>query len=169
MKHPEFELQKQVCRYLDLAYPKSLYMSDTIANVKLNMTQAVRNKSIQKQGFKCPDLIIFEPRGGYNGLFIELKVVSPFKKDGTLKKSEHLEGQQKTIIDLLDRGYYADFATGFDEAKKIIDMYLNEDFVHIDMNYSDLLKGNQILRKGIQTTIEIPTRFKASDFIHDLK
>jgi hypothetical protein len=126
MKHPEYQLQVQVCNYLNLQYPIVQYMSDTVANVKLTMPQAVRNKKIQKEGFKCPDLIIFQPKGKHHGLFIELKVTSPFKKDGQLKKNDHIEGQAKTIQGLREQGYYATFATGFDEAKNVIDAYMNE-------------------------------------------
>jgi len=125
MKHPEYDLQVAVCEYLNLQYPKLMYTSDTIASIKLTPQQASRNKKIQKDGFKMPDVLIFEPRSKFHGLFIELKVDSPWKKDGTLKKNEHLEGQWKTILDLVSKGYYADFATGFDEAKEKIDWYMN--------------------------------------------
>ena len=124
MNHKEYDLQVQVCKYMDMQYRVALYMSDTVASLKLTMGQAMRNKKIQKDAFKTPDLIIFEPRGMYHGLFIELKIKSPFKKNGELLKSEHLEGQQNTINDLNERGYYATFATGFDETKKIIDNYM---------------------------------------------
>jgi hypothetical protein len=124
MKHPEYHLQKQVCAYLNLQYPKVMFLSDSVAFVKLSMPQAVRNKQIQKSGFKCPDLIILEPKGKYHGLFIELKVKSPFKKDGSILKNEHLEGQQKTISDLQEKGYFAVFCTGFNEAKETIDFYM---------------------------------------------
>ena len=124
MKHPEYQLQKAVCQYLELNHPKVLFMSDTIASVKLTKPQAGRNKAIQKNGFKCPDLLILEPIGRCHGLFIELKIVSPFKKNGDLKKSEHLEGQQKTITNLNDRGYFACFATGLNETIGIIESYL---------------------------------------------
>ena len=79
MKHPEYELQKQVCVYLELQYKSAVFLSDTVANCKLTAMQATRNKAIQKQGFKTPDLIILEPRGDYHGLLIELKVKSPFR------------------------------------------------------------------------------------------
>lgn len=124
MKHDEYHLQKQVCNYLNWSFPEVLYMSDSIASCKLTMVQAVRNKAIQKDGFKCPDIIILEPRNGYHGLFIELKIITPFKKDGTLKKNEHLEGQLKTIDELEAKGYSAFFAVGFNEAKFLIDRYL---------------------------------------------
>lgn len=124
-KQPEFELHKSVCRYLDFIYPEVLYLSDTIASVKLTIPQGVRNKQIQKEGFKTPDLIILEPNKFYNGLFIELKIKSPFKKDGTLLKDEHLEAQQKTINDLIEKGYHALFAWDFNEITQIIKKYMD--------------------------------------------
>ena len=103
-------------------------MSDTIANLKLSKTQAGRNKKIQKNGFKCPDLIIFEPRNNFFGLFIELKLETPFKKDGTIKAStkDHLKGQLETIEKLNKKGYSAHFSWSFDMTKEIIDNYLNQ-------------------------------------------
>lgn len=126
MNHPEFELQKRVCTYLNWKYPNVLYMSDTVASLKLTKRQAKRNKSIQKDKFKTPDVIIFEPNELYHGLFVELKVNSPYQKRHPTKlyKSEHLEGQQKTINDLIRKGYYATFATGYEQTIDIIEKYL---------------------------------------------
>lgn len=124
MKHPEFELQKQVCRYLELQYKDILFSSDTIASVKLTGPQAGRNACIQKKGFKIPDLMIYESRKGYHGLFIELKVDTPYKKDGELKKSDHLKGQAETMEQLRQKGYFADFRWTFQGIKDLIDWYL---------------------------------------------
>lgn len=124
MKHPEFDLQCQIANYLELQYPNVLFYSDTIANIKLTMQQAVRNSKIQKKAFKMPDLIIFKGNSRYHGLMIELKVETPFKKDGTLKKSDHLEAQQKAIENLNELGYFACFSWGFDMTKKIIDDFM---------------------------------------------
>lgn len=124
MKHEEYILQGQICQYLELQYKDVSFISDTIANVKLTIPQQVRNKKIQKEDFKCPDLLILEPRNGYAGLFIELKTKSPFKKNGELYKNDHLEGQQKSLNDLEDKGYKTCFSWGFDRTKKIIDTYL---------------------------------------------
>lgn len=122
---PEFELQKSICRWLNVQYPKVLYLSDTIASVKLTIPQQNRNKLIQKNGFKTPDLLIFEPNKEFKGLFIELKVKSPFKKDGTLLKDEHLEFQQKTINDLKKKGYYACFSWSLEMTLDIINRYMS--------------------------------------------
>lgn len=61
----------------------------------------------------------------FYGLFLELK------KDGTrLKKkngewaTEHIAEQAAVLEELSERGYCAEFAVGFEEAKKIIDEYL---------------------------------------------
>ncbi len=144
MKHLEYQLQKEVCRYLSLRYPDVLFLSDTIGNVKLTMLQAARNKAIQKYGFACPDLLILQPNKEYKGLFIELKIKSPFKKDGTLKKqlvkkykqvgnrkvivseSDHLEEQQKAIDKLNSLGYKALFAWDVVSICKLIDSYLKD-------------------------------------------
>lgn len=122
---PEFELQKAICRWLNVQYPKVLYLSDTIASVKLTIPQQNRNKLIQKNGFKTPDLLIFEPNKEFKGLFIELKVKSPFKKDGTLLKDEHLESQQKTINELKQKGYYACFSWSLEMTLDIINRYMS--------------------------------------------
>jgi hypothetical protein len=128
MKHEEYELQKSVARYLSLIYPEVDFLSDTIASVKLTERQASRNKLVQKQGFKCPDLLILEPRKGFFGLFIELKIATPFKKDGTIKASQkdHLKLQNQYLQKLSSKGYLAVFSWSFDMTKKIIDEYLED-------------------------------------------
>ena len=124
-KNLEYHLQKQVCNYLNLQYPDVLYYSTGIG-LQLTMLQGVRNKAIQKDGFHCPDLIILEPKNVYSGLFLELKAVNIYKKDGTFLKNEHVKNQWDSILELEKRNYYADFACGFDEAKILIDRYLKQ-------------------------------------------
>ena len=112
---------------MSIQYPSALFLSDTVANLKLTVPQKARNKAIQKTGFKCPDILIMEPRGGYSGLFIELKVKSPFKQNGEIYSNDHLKGQLESINALKSKGYYACFSVGFDETKNIIDTYFKKD------------------------------------------
>ncbi len=130
----ESQLQQQVADYLCLQYPDVLFHSDYGSGVKLTPRQA----SIQKRqngGRKSwPDMFIAESQVNgdtlydfQSGLFLELK------KEGTrLKKkngdwaSEHIKEQAKVLEQLRARGYCAEFAVGFNEAKKIIDEYLGE-------------------------------------------
>lgn len=125
MKHPEFVLQKAVCRFLNKNYPEVLFLSDTIGNIKLTQFQASRNKEIQDEDFKCPDLLILEPNKFYKGLFIELKIKTPFKKNGELLKNDHLEAQQKSINKLISKGYCAFFKWEFEDIKELIRWYMD--------------------------------------------
>ena len=126
--YSEYDLQKSICTYLKRQYPQINFLSDTVASVKLTAIQGVRNKAIQKDGFKAPDLMIFKPKNGYAGLFIELKTESPFYKGQycELKKNAHIEQQSKDLTRLNIEGYFASFAWSFDMAKAIIDYYMNE-------------------------------------------
>ena len=134
----EYSLQVAVCRYLNLKYPQLLFMSDTVSSVKLTPAQGGRNAAIQKRDFSCPDLIIFHPNEKYNGLFMELKISSPYNRDGSLRKQkvtvkkggivvdeyDHLEEQARAMRMLRDRGYWADFVWSLDDAMRIIDKYM---------------------------------------------
>jgi len=125
-QQPEFELQKLICTYLKLKYPDIMFMSDTIAAVHLTKPQQQRNKSVQCPDFHCPDILIFAKRGNYGALFIELKIKTPFKKNGNIKSSQndHLRKQLQTINKLMWEGYYACFSWSYSQTKLIIDSYL---------------------------------------------
>ena len=121
----EYQLQKQICQYLEIQYPQLLFLSDSIAFCKLSIPQAVRNKAVQKDGFKCPDLLILEPRGEWHGLFIELKKETPYLKSGKLSSNEHIQGQAKTIADLKAKKYWACFSWSLEQTIEIIKDYMN--------------------------------------------
>lgn len=114
-----------VCDYIRLKYPHALFNTD-LSGIRLTMGQAVAVKRLRSSR-AFPDLVIYEPRGCYHGLFIELKRDGEkiFKRDGSLISNIHLEEQQAMLILLGERGYMADFAVGFDQARKIIDWYMS--------------------------------------------
>lgn len=69
-----------------------------------------------------PDIFIEEPRNGYHGLRIEMKT----RKTAWSEKGS-ISTEQKGWIDKLNqRGYFAVFCFGRDEAIKVIDEYLME-------------------------------------------
>ena len=122
----ESVIQQQVADYLKIRYPKVIFHSDFGSGIKLTMGQAVKQKRLNGGRRAWPDMFIAEPTLDYSGLFIELK------KDGTrLKKmsgdwaSEHIAEQAHMLAELTARGYKADFAIGFEQAKKLIDEYLS--------------------------------------------
>lgn len=125
-KMSERSLHKAVCDYLRYRYKTTMFNSDLSGATKLTMGQAVAMKSLRSQrGF--PDLQIMEARNGFHGLFIELKQegIKLYNKLG-LPATPHIGEQLYCLVDLRIRGYKAEFACGFDEAKNLIDDYLNE-------------------------------------------
>lgn len=127
-KVTELSVHMAVCKYLKLQYPSVMFLSDFAAGMKLTPGMAAR-QTMQKSNHSFPDLMILEPRNGYYGLFIELKRdrSALYKKDGSYIKSEHIEAQGACIHYLRLKGYFATFACGFDEAKSVIDRYLQTD------------------------------------------
>lgn len=96
-----------------------------MSGIRLTIGQATQAKSLRSnQGF--PDIVIYEPRGIYHGLFIELKREGEriFKKDNT-PATPHIAEQCDCMNKLEERGYCPRFAIGFDEAKVQIDFYLS--------------------------------------------
>lgn len=148
----ESDLQTQVADYLRLQYPDVMFHSDFGSGIKLTPGQAVKQKChmfiaevkvtipkdmIEAAKYSDCHWVCFPHRKGEHikpalvvmaGLYLELK------KDGTrLKKkngdwaTEHIAEQAEVLQQLRNRAYCAEFAIGFDEAKRIIDEYLGEE------------------------------------------
>ena len=122
----ELELQAQVADYIRLQYPTVIFHSDYGSGIKLTMGQAIKQKRLNGGRRSWPDMFLAEPKGKYSGLFIELKKegVRVYKKDGTLVSDGHIREQYDMLEQLRRRGYAANFACGFDEAKALIDRYM---------------------------------------------
>lgn len=130
-KHEE-NLQRQVCQYLRLQYPDVIFRSDYASGLHLTMHQAATHKSLQSSR-SWPDLFVYEPRVvkgiQYAGLTLELKrdgttiVIKRGPEKGKLTANPHIREQYFMLKELKKRGYYANFAVGFDDAKSIIDWY----------------------------------------------
>lgn len=127
----ESELQVLVADYIRVRYPDTLFHSDFGSGIKLTPGQAMKQKRQNGGRRAWPDMFIAEPQLNTNilkisgGLFLELK------KDGTrLKKkngewaNDHIAEQALVLEELRKRGYAAEFAVGFDQAKELIDKYL---------------------------------------------
>lgn len=107
----EEQEQFAVAEYLRL---KRVFFHHSPNEGKNDVQYIVKLKRLgMRVGF--PDLLIFEPRGKFHGLAIELKR----RKGGRVS-----DAQSKCLEELSERGYRAEVAKGFDEAKKIIDEYL---------------------------------------------
>jgi len=130
MTQSEAELQEWVALYLRNEYPNVIFHSDFGSGAKLTPRQAMRQKRQNGGRRAWPDIFIAEPDREVGeiyvaGLFIELKKGGSRlkRKDGTWA-TPHIAEQAKLLDELACRGYRAEFAVGFNEAKKIIDEYL---------------------------------------------
>jgi hypothetical protein len=130
----ELELQAQVADYIRLQYPDVIFHSDFGSGIKLTMGQAIKQKRLNGGRRAWPDMLLAEPKSDYHALFIELKREGTriFKKDGALVADEHIREQFDMLHDLRRKGYAAEFACGFDEAKKLIDDYMKGRYAHVD-------------------------------------
>lgn len=82
---------------------------------KRNYFEALKFKRMGvSAGF--PDIEIPIPSGPYHGLYIELK---------RIKGGKVSEAQLEWLNYLKDKGYYADVAYGFEQAKEIVIHYLS--------------------------------------------
>ena len=112
-KHPESQEQEKVVTWLRLQYPFVLFTAST-----LDFTSFKTARRRERMGYKSgtPDLMIFEQRGTYGGLFVEMKAC----KGGIVS-----EAQENFLTALNHRGYLTTVAHGFDEAMKQIISYLD--------------------------------------------
>jgi hypothetical protein len=121
----ESEIQLLICDWIKIQHPNILFTCDLASGMKLTIGQAVKAKRMRSsRGF--PDIMIFEPRVKYKGLFLELKKDDKniFKKNGE-PYNEHIKEQIRILSILKCKGYYADFAYGFEDALGIISTYLS--------------------------------------------
>lgn len=120
----EEDVQLVVSRYIQLQYPDVIFCSES-SGVRLNMGQAKKLKAMRSVDCKLPDMLIFEPRGNYKGLFLELKREGEevFKADGA-PYAGHVYEQWKTLERLRMKGYCAEFAIGTTAAIAVIDNYM---------------------------------------------
>jgi hypothetical protein len=113
---PESESNQQeiVVKYLKLAYPDALYCASA-GGMRTSYLQAIKMKRTgYVKGF--PDLFIYEPRGEFHGLAIEMK-----KEKGSKIEPEQVQWQEQ----LRNRNYASYICKGSEEAIKIIDEYFS--------------------------------------------
>ena len=116
---PEDLLVKRVSTYLSTVYSDIPFRFDLFADQVTTIGVARKNKALHgKWNRGYPDLIVLQATKKYGALFIELKATK------TVVNSEHTRRQRAYHEYLRLRGYKADFACGFEEAKKQIDAYM---------------------------------------------
>lgn len=123
MKPKESSIHVQLCNYVRLKYPDAIFTSES-SGIRLTIGQAKKAKLLRSSD-KLPDFWLAEPRGGFHGLFLELKRESVYLKDGSLKNDKHIQGQHQILLRLWGKGYWANFAIGLDDAIDMVNFYMN--------------------------------------------
>ncbi len=112
------EAEEQMC-----VFRWATYMSEQKPELKLlyhvpnGGKRDIRTaRKLKLEGVKAgvPDIVLPVSRGGYNGLYIELKV----------GKNKPTKEQQEWLKQLEAQGYYATWCTGSKQAIEIIENYL---------------------------------------------
>jgi len=122
-KTTEDQEQRILCSWLKERHPLVIYTLD-LGGIRLTKRQRAIMLTRAKRGH--PDLIIQEwYKDTFCGLALEFKRTGETIKNKAGKlKNNHLLEQNKYLIDLEDRGYFACFAIGIESAKAVISAYL---------------------------------------------
>lgn len=112
LEHQEQKALIEWCEYK--GYPYNLIFAIPNGG-KRHKAVAVK---LKKEGVKSgvPDLFLPVPAMSYCGLFIEMKS----------KKGKVTDNQKKWIKTLIKQGFIADTCYGFDEAKDLMERYIEE-------------------------------------------
>ena len=104
-------------------YPELELLNGSLNGVRLTIGQSVKIKKIgQKKGY--PDISLPVPRGGYHGLYIELKIKPYRNYKGKMVYSQTSKEQKWWLNALNNNGYRAVVCKGYDAAVSEISTYL---------------------------------------------
>ena len=97
MNTSETNLHIRIAYYIKHNYPDVIFTSES-SGIKLSIGQAVVLKKM-RSGRALPDLMLFEARRGYNGMFLEIKKegISIYKRNGEIKRDKHLRARRSFI------------------------------------------------------------------------
>lgn len=137
-KRSEFHVQKALCSYAKLKYPRALWRSD-MSGIKLDRkTAAIYWRDLAKYR-GLPDWVCYEHFADkFIGLQIELKVEGYELWDvldrnaGTEKEQAHVQEQLDMIEILRSRGWCAGFAVGSLMACNLLDAYMSGDLKKVN-------------------------------------
>ncbi len=111
----ENKLQHSVITYINFQYPDLLYTHVANEGKRSRWEQYL----IKYLGVKAgvPDLLIFDPKGKYNGLAIEFKI----------KYNKPTENQERWLNELKMRNWACFIIYNYDDAVELINKYYHND------------------------------------------
>jgi len=93
----EQEIHIAICQYIRNKYPDVLFSSES-GGIRVSIGLA-RKLKLMRSCDKLADLMIFEPRKQYKGLFLEIKKedITIYKKGGGFTSNEHINGLKHKV------------------------------------------------------------------------
>jgi len=136
VRFTEDQLQRKICTYLKVQYTHVIFRSD-LDSGRAKDSHFQRGRMVAMNSSRSfPDLFIYDPRTikgqHYCCLAIELKsegtsvIMKIGPRKGRLSLDKHIQEQAAMLKSLIAKGYYANFAVGYDEAIKLIDFYMGK-------------------------------------------
>jgi|TARA_R110000796_G_scaffold218706_3_gene334647 hypothetical protein len=118
----ESVLHKKITDKIKEYFPTIIFNTDS-SGIKLNAGQAMLLKELRSDnGFT--DITIYETGKLGSVLFMEVKVETPYKLNGELKKNKTFEEQDLMHQALRKRGYHAQFVWSLEMALSLIKKHL---------------------------------------------
>ena len=122
----EQEIHIAICQYIRNKYPDVLFSSES-GGIRVSIGLA-RKLKLMRSCDKLPDLMIFEPRKQYKGLFLEIKKedITIYKKGGGFTSNEHINGQKEILNKLIKKQKKHSDTSVFFKINKEIKNLINE-------------------------------------------
>lgn len=123
-KKPEEIIQRDFSIYIRENYPNVIFFSDGSG---IFMPKVIAMKfSILKSSKSIPDMFISEARGGYFGLYIELKDGKDkiYGKNGKTLKNKHIKAQFEMSDKLNNKNYASVFCYSTSHAIDVFNDYM---------------------------------------------
>lgn len=116
----------KIVAWLKDTYPDVLFRTD-LAGIKLTNWMAVKVNRFQDGQRGWPDIFLPEPRGIFHGFYGEIKtgVSEVFTLKGPIRQSKHIQEQWTMLQSLRERGYAACWLLGLEDAKTVLEAYLD--------------------------------------------
>lgn len=160
----EQTLHENFAEYMIAQYPRVVFRSDLGGYTK-------RQTAVQKSpGY--PDVTVLAPMPPCHGLLIELKdgYGKLFNKDGSVAKQRRQAHTQQaaTLWYLFRQSYFCDFATSFEEAKQMVDVYLDPEVPNWRPSYATKLLDFMFmeLKQELFSYVEHPYVYAYWEFRH---
>ena len=124
MRSREHDIQCGCVTWFRVRYPREIIFAIPNGGAR-NVATGV---ALKEEGVLAgvPDLMVLSARGGYHGLFVEMKKSSVGVR-GQLVGRGHLSAVQKELFPRIEeKGYKIEVCYSFDDFEKVVTEYMNQ-------------------------------------------